>query len=69
MYVLQDKDGKTASNILLKLVRQRHIKEAVHLEAQLDREREARIAEARTNVTAQRAQDRDRLHAAFEQVT
>ena len=53
---------------MFQLVRQRHIKEAVHLEAQLDREKEARVAEARTNVTAQRAQDRDRLQAAFEQV-
>ena len=53
---------------MYQLIRQRHIKEAVHLEAQLDREKLAKVAEARTNVTANRAQERDRLQSAFEQV-
>jgi len=38
------------------------------LEDQLDRERKAKIAEARTREADQRANDREKLLAAFEQV-
>ena len=50
------------------LLRQRHIKEAVHLEGQLDKERGARLAEARAEVVENRAGEREKLQAAFDQV-
>ena len=51
------------------VLRQRHMKEAVHLEEQLERQREAQLAEAKAKVKEQRALDREKLEAAFEQVT
>ena len=50
------------------LLKSRHIKEAVHLENQLDKERGARVAEARADVVDKRAEEREKLKAAFEQV-
>ena len=44
------------------------MKEAVHLEEQLARERAAKLAAARAAVADQRAQDKDKLLTAFEQV-
>ena len=49
------------------VLRQRHMKEAVHLEEQLDRERQAKKAEARAEMADKRGQEREKLQAAFEQ--
>ena len=49
------------------VLRQRHMKEAVHLEEQLDRERQAKMAEARTEMADKRGHEREKLQAAFEQ--
>ena len=54
--------------MLHNIVRQRHIKEAVHREDQLNRERDAKLAQARADMMAQREQQRERLLGAFEQV-
>ncbi len=43
------------------------MKEAVHLEEQLDRQREAKLGETRTETAEKRAQEREKLQAAFEQ--
>ena len=61
-------DEEAAENAVHAVVRQRHLKEAVHLEDQLAREAAARIAEARAKLLADRAHDRDKLQAAFDQV-
>ena len=50
------------------VLRQRHMKEAVHLEDQLERERKAKIAQARSDVATKRAEERETLSTAFEQV-
>ena len=44
------------------------MKEAVNLEEQLEREREARLAEERALVAETRASERETLQAAYEQV-
>lgn len=49
------------------VLRQRHMKEAVHLEEQLDRERQAKMAEARAEMADRRGQEREKLQAAFEE--
>ena len=65
---LQDVSAEEADNLVFVVLRQRHMKEAIHLEDQLDRDRMSRIAAARSHVSAQRAQDREILLNAFEQV-
>lgn len=54
--------------MLHNIVRQRHIKEAVHREDQLKRERDAKLAQARADMMGHREQQRGRLLEAFEQV-
>ena len=58
----------TAENVIYTVLRQRHMKEAVNLEEQLEREREARLAEERALVAERRADERDKLQASYEQV-
>ena len=64
---LQGRDPEQAENMVYTVLRQRHMKEAVHLEEQLDRERQAKIAEARAEMADKRGQEREKLQAAFEQ--
>ena len=64
----QDKEAVTAENVIYTVLRQRHMKEAVNLEEQLEREREARLAEERALVAERRADERDKLQGAYEQV-
>ena len=54
--------------MIYSVLRQRHLKEAVHLEEQLARERATRLAEARAQVADKRATEREKLQAAFDQV-
>ena len=65
---MQDKTAVTAENVIYTVLRQRHMKEAVNLEEQLEREREARLAEERALVAETRASERETLQAAYEQV-
>lgn len=65
---IQDKSGSEAENLIYMVLRQRHMKEAVHLEEQLAREKAAKLAAARAAIADQRAQDKDKLLNAFEQV-
>ena len=65
---MQDKAAVTAENVIYTVLRQRHMKEAVNLEEQLEREREARLAEERAMVAEKRASERETLQAAYEQV-
>ena len=50
------------------VLRQRHIKEAVHLEDHLDQDKKTRLAEAASKVNKQRVADREKLLVAFEKV-
>ena len=50
------------------VLRQRHMKEAIHLEEQLARERAANLAAIRAAIADRRAQDKEKLLTAFEQV-
>ncbi len=54
--------------MIYQVLRQRHMKEAIHLEDQLQREKAAKLAAARAEVAAKRAQDRETLLNAFELV-
>ena len=49
----QGKDGKQAENMIYSVLRQRHTKEAIHLEEQLANEREAALRRARGDVEKQ----------------
>lgn len=50
------------------VLRQRHLKEAIHLEDQLARELEAAHRRARAEIEENRQKEREKLLAAFEQV-
>lgn len=50
------------------VLRQRHLKEAIHLEDQLARELEAARRRARAEIEENRQKEREKLLAAFEQV-
>lgn len=50
------------------VLRQRHLKEAIHLEDQLTRELEAARRRARAEIEENRQKEREKLLAAFEQV-
>lgn len=50
------------------VLRQRHTKEAVHLEEQLEREREAARRATQAEIEEKRQRDRETLLRAFEQV-
>lgn len=50
------------------VLRQRHLKEAIHLEDQLARELEAALRRARAEIEENRQKEREKLLAAFEQV-
>lgn len=54
--------------MIYSVLRQRHLKEAIHLEDQLARELEAARRRARADIESRRNEERDRLLAAFEQV-
>jgi len=63
---LKDVEGAAAESLIYTVLRQRHTKEAVHLEDQLERERKARLAQARSDMADSRAEQRDILVAANE---
>ena len=50
------------------VLRQRHIKEAIHLEDQLERAKNARLAAARAQFASDRESDREKLLDSFDQV-
>ena len=54
--------------MIYSVLRQRHIKEAVHLEDHLDRDKKAKLAEATTRIAHDRASDREKLLNSFEKV-
>ncbi len=56
-----------ADGLVYSVLRHWHVKEAVRLEEQLERKRQAAISEARTDIAEKRAQEREKLQAAFEQ--
>ena len=64
----QGKDGKQAENMIYTVLRQRHMKEAIHLEDQLARAREAALRQRLADIEQQRQEERDKLLSAFEQV-
>ena len=66
---LKGKGKQEVEDVMYALLRQRHIKEAVHLEGQLGKEKDARLAEARAEVVEARAAEREKLQTAFDQVT
>ena len=57
-----------ADDLIWNVLRQRHLKEAVHLEEQLERDRNSKMAAAQSNEASKRADDRKKLVDAFEQV-
>ena len=65
---LKGKSKQEVEDVMYALLRQRHITEAVHLEGQLEKERAARLAEARAEVVEARATEREKLQTAFDQV-
>ena len=68
LIVVQGKDGKQAENMIYTVLRQRHMKEAIHLEDQLARAREAALRHRLADIEQQRQEERDKLLSAFEQV-
>ena len=64
----QGKDADVAHNIAYSVLRQRHLQEAVNLEEQLQRERDAQIAQKRALVAAERAIGRETLQTTYETV-
>ncbi|CAH1789583.1 unnamed protein product [Owenia fusiformis] len=64
---VKDKDGEQVENMVYTVLRQRHIKEAVHLEEQLARELDAAKADTRATVAEERQQQREKLTASHEQ--
>ena len=54
--------------MIYSVLRQRHLKEAIHLEDQLARELEAARRRARAEIEETRHKERDQLVAAFDQV-
>lgn len=68
MAIFQNKDKDKAENMIYTVLRQRHLKEAIHLEDQLARELEAARRRARTEIEESRQKEREKLLAAFEQV-
>ena len=50
------------------VLRQRHMKEAIHLEDQLARARDAALRQRLADIDKQRQDERDKLLSAFEQV-
>ena len=64
---MQDKDGEQVENMIYSVLRQRHMKEAIHQEEHLERETAAMTAEARAVTEDRRALERDKLNSAFEQ--
>jgi hypothetical protein len=61
-------DGEKAENLIYTVLRQRHLKEAIHLEDQLAREMAAARRRAKAEVEQNRQKDREMLMQAFEQV-
>ncbi|XP_062603182.1 uncharacterized protein LOC134264959 [Saccostrea cucullata] len=64
---VKNKDKDKAENMIYTVLRQRHLKEAIHLEDQLARELEAARRRARAEIEESRQKERERLLAAFEQ--
>ena len=64
----QNIDGQKAENLIYTVLRQRHLKEAIHLEDQLAREMAAAKRRARAEVENSRQKEREALMQAFEQV-
>lgn len=64
----QGLSGEKAENLIYAVLRQRHLKEAIHLEDQLAREMAAAKRRAKADVEQVRQEDRDLLLQAFEQV-
>merc|ERR1711874_152948 len=64
---LKGKDGAQAENMIYSVLRQRHTKEAIHLEEQLAKEREAALRRARADVEKQRQGEREKLMFNFQQ--
>lgn len=64
---VKNKDKKKAENMIYTVLRQRHLKEAIHLEDQLARELEAARRRARAEIEENRQKEREKLLAAFEQ--
>ncbi|KAH3750553.1 hypothetical protein DPMN_185080 [Dreissena polymorpha] len=60
-------DGDKAENLIYTVLRQRHLKEAIHLEDQLAREMAAAKRRARAEVEQSRQKEREVLMQAFEQ--
>lgn len=67
-YPPQDKSGEEAENTVYYVLRQRHMKEAIHLEDQLARQRKAQLAAVRAEIRDRRAEDREKLQAAYDKV-
>ncbi|GFO26753.1 cytadherence high molecular weight protein 2 [Plakobranchus ocellatus] len=64
---LKGKNGKQAENMIYAVLRQRHTREAIHLEEQLALARVAAIKKARAAAEEMREKERERLLSAFEQ--
>lgn len=54
--------------MIYSVLRQRHLKEAIHLEDQLARELEAAKRKAKADIEKSRQSEREKLLEAFEQV-
>ena len=67
-FVKQNIDGEKAENLIYTVLRQRHLKEAIHLEDQLAREMAAARRRAKAEVEQNRQKEREMLLSAFEQV-
>ena len=65
---VKDKSGEEAENTVYFVLRQRHMKEAIHLEDQLARQRKARLAATRAEIRDKRAEQREKLQAAYDKV-
>lgn len=60
------KDNDDAENLVYTVLRQRHMRDAVHLEERLAREKDAAISEAKALAAQHRAEDREKLENAHE---
>lgn len=65
---LQGKSGAEVDNMLYTVLRQRHMKEAIHLEDQLARARDAALRQRLADIENTRQQQRSKLLSTFEQV-
>ena len=66
-HLIQDLSGEKAENLVYTVLRQRHLKEAIHLEDQLAREMAVARRRARAEAEQNRQREREILLQAFEQ--